>query len=119
MVLLQISFDLSDKNYGKLGQLDSPIIEMIFPRTKAKELDQLPGLKWKLWTIQPNECRASGLYLFETRMDAESHAAYAQKNYPNVPGLSNISTEFYDVMESLSRITRAPIDLPANPSVGQ
>ena len=120
MELLQISFDLSEKYYGKQGQLDSPIVEMIFPRDKAEELANLPGLKWKLWTIQPEKCRAAGFYLFQTKADAQSHAAFAIKNYPKVPGLTNVSVEICDVMESLSnelpelQLTYPPIQVLRN-----
>jgi len=117
MVLLQISFDISSECYGIYNSLDAAMLECMFPREQAEKLDKLPGLCWKLWTIQPNECKAAGFYLFKTLADAESHACYAKKNYPKAPRLTNFKTEFYDIMESLSLITRAPITSPANPCI--
>ena len=117
MVFLHISFDLDADIYGDGKKLDADMVASTFPIEMAEEMAKLPGLIWKLWTSQAEECKADGFYLFSTREDAENRAAFAKKAFPRAPGLSNVKTEIHDVMEDLSRVTRAPIDLPANPSL--
>ena len=85
--------------------------------TVPGKMAALPGLVWKLWTSQAAENRAAGFYLFATRNDAEHRLAWAQKHFPKVPGLTNVQGQIFDVMEDLTRVTRGPIDLPANPSL--
>ena len=117
MVLLQITFDLDPEIYGDGKHLDVSAVSENFPREQAEEMAALPGLVWKLWTSQAAENRAAGFYLFATRNDAEHRLAWAQKHFPKVPGLTNVQGQFFDLMEDLTRVTRGPIDLPANPSL--
>lgn len=117
MVFLHISFDLDADIYGDGKTLDADMIAETFPVELAEEMAKLPGLIWKLWTSQAEECKADGFYLFSTNKDAKNRAAFAKKSFAKLPGLSNVKAEIHGVMEELSRITRAPIDLPANPSL--
>lgn len=117
MVLLKIAFDLDPDLYGDGKQIDAAAIAESFPREQAEEMAKLPGLIWKLWASQPEENKATGFYLFATRDDAEHRLVWAQKHFPKVPGLTNVQGEYFDIMDDLTRVTRGPIDLPANPSI--
>ena len=117
MVLLKITFDLSPEIYGDGKHIDTEAIASAFPVEQAEEMAKLPGLIWKLWTSKAESNSAAGFYLFATRSDAEHRAEFCKKKFPKIPGLTNVTAEFFDVMEDLTRVTRGPIDLPANPSI--
>lgn len=116
MVLLKISFKLDPAMYGDGKTIDPALFSVIFPEEQAREMDKLPGLIWKLWCSRTEECEGDGFYLFATRSDAEYRAHVAHKYFPQMPGLTDVQTCIFDVDEDLSRFTRGPVDLPANPS---
>jgi hypothetical protein len=76
----------------------------------AQPIADVPGLVWKIWLMNEKESEAGGIYLFETRKDAETYASG-----PIVAGLkaspvvSDISAKFFDVLEEQSAVTRAPL----------
>lgn len=116
MVLLHISFNLDAGIFGDGKKLDADAVADIFPKEMAEEMAELPGLIWKLWSSSVEECEGDGFYLYSNRNDAERRAKFAKKHFTKLPGLTNVNAKIYDIIEGLSRITRGPIDLPANPS---
>ena len=117
MVLLKITFMLDPELYGDGEHINAENVSALFPPEAAEKMDKLPGLIWKLWCSQPQENLGAGFYLFATRRDAENRASYAHHVFPRAPGLTEVQTEIFDVDEALTRMTRGPIDLPANPSL--
>lgn len=79
----------------------------------AADIAAEPGLHWKIWTEAPEEGRAGGLYLFETRAEAE---AYRDKHAARLEGfgITGIRAILFDVNEALGAVTRAPL-----PQTGQ
>lgn len=74
----------------------------------AADIAAEPGLRWKIWTEAPEEGRAGGLYLFESRAEAE---AYRDKHAARLEGfgITGIRALILDVNAGLSAITRAPL----------
>ena len=103
--LLHIHFDF-----------DVPDPEHYFSQQAAEQLAKLPGLQWKIWAYNEEKKTASGFYLYADRRDAEIRAKLAVPHLESLPGLSNVTTTIYTVLEDLSIITRATLDTPANPS---
>lgn len=117
MVLLKITFKLDPELYGDGEHIREESFTAMFPREDAEKMDKLPGLIWKLWCFKAEDNSGAGFYLFAERRDAEDRASYARHVFPRAPGLTEVETEIFDVMQDLTRITRGPIDLPANPSL--
>lgn len=117
MVLLKITFKLDPELYGDGAHISEESFSAMFPREAAEEMDKLPGLIWKLWCFRTEENMGAGFYLFAERHNAEERASYAHHVFPRAPGLTGVETEIYDIMQDLTRVTRGPIDLPANPGI--
>ena len=121
MVMLYINFSIAPI-IGKLflrrknGVIDMDRAETVFPPEKVNDIAAFPGLKWKVWSISPDGRHGAGFYLFADRESAEKRAEYAKRFYPKTPGYYNIKCEMFEVMEAASRVTRADLDCPANPS---
>jgi hypothetical protein len=121
MVVLYIDFRIS-RLAGPLlmhrrnRNIDLRQAETFFPASVAEDIREFPGLVWKIWCTNYDRTHACGIYLFDNRKDAELRAEYAKKFYPKTLGFSHVQCRIYDVLEETSRVTRAPIDLPANPS---
>lgn len=104
-VLLHIQFDF-----------DAEDPEHYFTTEAAEQLAQLPGLKWKVWAYNQDKKTGSGFYLYGDERDARIRAEKAVPHLQSLPGISNVTTRIYTVIDDLSRITRAPLDVEANPS---
>ncbi len=78
----------------------------------AEQFAAIPGLMWKVWTLNPEEKTAGAAYYFadaeslQTYMDSELFGAV--KSHPALSG-HEIST--FQVMADESRITHAPIEV--------
>jgi hypothetical protein len=76
----------------------------------AEDFAALDGLIWKIWMINEDEGEAGGIYLFE---DEASVNAYLEGPLAAVvishPALSEFSVKQFDVMESVTEVTRGPI----------
>lgn len=76
----------------------------------AQPIAQVPGLRWKIWSLNEATSEFAGIYLFD---DAESVQAYLEgpiiAEVSKHPALSDISARQFAVLEEFSAITRAPI----------
>lgn len=76
----------------------------------AADIAKLPSLRWKMWTFNTREREFMSVYLFD---DAASAQAFARG--PIVAALhedahlSDVRVDMYEVLEGLSRTTRAPL----------
>jgi len=77
----------------------------------AKPFVDMKGLKWKVWLDDPVEQLSGGIYLFESRSEAD---AYLQgpivARMKSNPHLRDLLIRVFDVREPMSRLTRAPLD---------
>lgn len=77
----------------------------------APEIAKLPSLRWKIWSYNSDDRAFASVYLFED-MEAAWHfargpviAALQEDQH-----LSDLRVEVYEVLEHLSRVTRAPLE---------
>jgi hypothetical protein len=84
----------------------------------AQPIADVPGLQWKVWLMNEAEHEAGGIYLFESEAAAQSYlAGPIVAALKSSPAISNISAKLFDVRESHSAITRAPLKQAANIAV--
>lgn len=77
----------------------------------AEQFAAVPGMVWKVWTVNPETKKAGAAYYFA---DAESLQAYMDSELFGAvkghPALSDHEISTFQVMGAESEITRAPID---------
>jgi hypothetical protein len=79
----------------------------------AEYIAGVPGLVWKVWLMNDAEHEAGGIYLFESREEAQAFVSSpAIVGFAALPSLSAFSARFFEAVEPLSKITRAPLTLP-------
>jgi hypothetical protein len=82
----------------------------------AEKIALLPGLLWKVWGYDDHDHVAESIYLFETGEHARAWGdGPMTAALGSHPGIRDIEVRYYDVDESLSAITRAPLTLTARP----
>ena len=76
----------------------------------AEPIAKVPGLRWKIWSLNEDTSEFAGIYLFD---DQESLQAYLEgpiiAQVSAHPALSDISAKQFGVIDEFSAITRAPI----------
>ncbi|WP_210471689.1 monooxygenase [Sporosarcina sp. 6E9] len=74
----------------------------------AKSINNESGVIWKIWTEDPAAKEAGGIYLFETKEDAEKYLAMHSDRLTSF-GITDIRGKILEVNEALSLINNAPI----------
>jgi hypothetical protein len=98
--ILQINFKFSISP-AELMEGFGPLVEPIA---------NLPGLRWKIWSMNEAERAFGGIYLFDDEASANAYLAgpiVAQLGQH--PALSNITAKQFDVLEAPSAVTRGPV----------
>lgn len=74
----------------------------------ARSIVAEPGFIWKIWTENPAEQVAGGIYVFA---DQASAVAYIEKHSKRLEdlGVRNISSRMYDMNPGLTDITLGPV----------
>ncbi|GAA5217942.1 monooxygenase [Corallincola platygyrae] len=98
-VILEIHFHSRGPWHTQLAEACEPL---------ANAVAKSPGLKWKIWTENPETRLAGGIYLFSNRDDAEDYLLQHRDRLEAL-GVTEFESHIYEVNESLSLITRAPI----------
>ncbi|HTS27011.1 MAG TPA: YdhR family protein [Bryobacteraceae bacterium] len=71
----------------------------------------VPGLRWKIWLLNPAAQEAGGIYLFDSQASLNSHLngpLVAQLR--GLPSIRNISMKQFEVMPEVTALTRGPIE---------
>ena len=85
-------------------------VAMVTPA--AEMIAAAPGLVWKTWLINEAAHEAGGIYLFESREEAQGFVSSpAMVGFAASPTISNFNAKFFGINETLSQITRAPLAL--------
>jgi hypothetical protein len=98
--VLQINFNFSISPAELMAGF-SPLVEPI---------SKVPGLRWKVWSMNEAERAFGGIYLFDDEASANAYLAgpiVAQLGQH--PALSDITAKQFDVLEEPSAVTRGPI----------
>lgn len=103
--LLQINFNFSVSSM-EYGQAVKSLVD---------QFEKLPGLVWKIWTMNEENKEAGGIYLFEDQASLnEFLASPLAKTVTSHPALSNFSVKQFAIMKDLTETTRGPIKLSTN-----
>lgn len=99
-IVLQINFKFNISP-TELAEGFAPIVEPI---------SEVPGLRWKIWSLNEDTSEFAGIYLFD---DTESIRNYLEgpiiAEVNKHPALSDISAKQFGVIDEFSAITRAPV----------
>lgn len=74
----------------------------------AKSINDEPGMIWKIWTEDADAKEAGGVYLFETKEDAEKYLEMHSARLTSF-GVTDIRGKIFAVNEALSLINNGPI----------
>jgi hypothetical protein len=102
MVIVQINYRRPD--------MPKEAWEARYTDDRARPFLDVAGLQWKIWLDGPEERRAGGIYLFDSRAAAEAYV-----NGPIVARMrgnqdvGELDIRVFDVRERMSEITRAPL----------
>lgn len=77
-------------------------------RERAESIAGESGLIWKIWTENEETQRAGGVYLFADEASASAYLARHRERL-SAAGATDIQGQLFDVNESLSAITYAPL----------
>ena len=76
----------------------------------AQPIADTPGLRWKVWLMNESEQEAGGIYLFDDEASLQAFlAGPIVAAVKSNPAISNISAKTFDVMETLTAVTRGPV----------
>jgi len=69
----------------------------------------VPGLRWKIWLLNPAAQEAGGIYLFDGQasLDAYLNGPWVAK-LKALPAVANISVKQFEVMPEATALTRGP-----------
>jgi hypothetical protein len=74
----------------------------------ANSITREKGFIWKIWTENKETKESGGIYLFETKVDAETYMEKNRKNFDEF-GIKNANMKLFEVNEKLSQITHGPL----------
>lgn len=76
----------------------------------AEQFAAVPGLRWKIWMINPEESEAGGIYMFEDDAALQTFlASDLAATVTSHPALRDFSVKPFKVMEELTAVTRGPV----------
>lgn len=91
-------------NYKLEGSREAYIEEN---RPYAQPIADVPGLRWKVWTINEDRGEAGGVYLFEDR--ASLQAFLDGEMIAEMKADPSLTIKTFDVLDELTAITRGPV----------
>ncbi|MGE7928780.1 monooxygenase [Lysinibacillus xylanilyticus] len=97
--LLQVDFPM-DGPFGE--EMSEAFVDL------AKSINEEPGMIWKIWTENAATKEAGGVYLFETKTDAEKYLTMHSERLASF-GITDIRVKIFEANEVLSTINSAPI----------
>lgn len=77
-------------------------------RALAEDIATEEGLLWKIWTENPQQQQAGGIYLFSDKANAERYLAKHSARLA-AAGVEGIRGLVYAINQPLSQINRAPL----------
>jgi hypothetical protein len=69
----------------------------------------VPGLRWKIWLLNPTAQEAGGIYLFDSQasLDAYVNGPLVER-LRALPSIRDISMKQFEVMPEVTALTRGP-----------
>lgn len=76
----------------------------------AQDFADVPGCLWKVWLMNDKENEAGGIYLFADEASIETFKGSSLvASVLAHPALSDFNIKQFEVLEQISRVTRAPL----------
>lgn len=75
----------------------------------AESINKEPGFIWKVWTENEADQEAGGIYLFETKEDAEKYWIMHSERLASF-GISDVRGRIFEVNGPLTQITNGPVE---------
>jgi len=76
----------------------------------AQTIADVVGLRWKIWLLNPAQCAAGGVYLFDDAASADAYLSGAVvAELRRHPALSAWTVQQFAVIEAVTAITHGPI----------
>jgi hypothetical protein len=98
--LVQIQFGLT-VSAGTYTQTVAPLVQAIA---------DLAGLQWKIWLLNDITHAAGGIYLFADESSAQAFlTGPVIEQIGQLPGIRSLSTQQFDLIETLTEVTRGPL----------
>lgn len=88
------------------GELDAEMQKRM--RQLAESIAEEPGVLWKIWTYEDGTNHIGSTYLFKDIEHLHQYRAMHIKRLNDL-GITDITDHVFDIMEDLSRITKAPL----------
>ena len=74
----------------------------------ARSINQEPGMRWKIWTEDTDAKEAGGIYLFDTRDNAQRYLDMHAQRLTQA-GVRDIRSRIYAVNPTLTAINHGPM----------
>ena len=100
-MILQINFNLNVPvaEYQKMAD------------SVAHAFLQVPGLKWKIWLLNPATQEAGGIYLFDSQASLDAYlSGPLVAQLKTLTSIRNVSMKQFDVMPEITALTRGPLE---------
>jgi hypothetical protein len=100
-MILQITFNLNVPvaEYQEMAESVAPAF-----------LD-VPGLRWKIWLLDPAAQEAGGIYLFDSQASLDAYlVGPLVAKLRGLTSIRNISMKQFEVMPEVTALTRGPLD---------
>ena len=74
----------------------------------------VPGLKWKIWLLNPATQEAGGIYLFDSQASLDAYLnGPLVAQLKGLTAIRNLSAKQFDVMPEITALTRGPVQAAA------
>ena len=101
-MILQINFNLNVPAAEYQKVVDSV----------AQAFLNVPGLKWKIWLLNPAAQEAGGIYLFDSQASLDTYLnGPLVAKLRGLPAVRSISVKQFEVMPEATALTRGPFEV--------
>ncbi|QOY86719.1 YdhR family protein [Paludibaculum fermentans] len=77
----------------------------------AQAFLDVPGLRWKIWLLNPAAREAGGIYLFDSQASLDAYLdGPLVAQLKALTGIRNLSMKRFEVMPEPTALTRGPFD---------
>lgn len=100
-MILQINFNLNVPlgEYQKMAD------------SVAHAFLDVPGLRWKIWLLNPATQEGGGIYLFDSQASLDAYLnGPLVAHLRGLPSIRNISVKQFEVMPDATALTRGPLE---------
>lgn len=76
----------------------------------------VPGLRWKIWLLNPGAQQAGGIYLFDSQASLDAYLnSPLVAHLRGLTSIRNISMKQFEVMPEVTALTRGPLEAALTP----